>query len=334
MTTVFIADDDGLLREMLARALERESYRVRTFGSPVELLSTLGTDLPDIVVSDVQMPEMNGIELVEAIREQWSSLPIIVMSGHVSVEVEKRAHELGVSHVLTKPINPRVLAVLIGETLQHAGNGAGPLEGLDQLRLSFLTSLSHELRTPLTAIKIALDGLFTDEAAGTTPASRQLIAISQRNLDRIIRLVENQLDLLQVTLGEVAVSRRLANLGTVVESAVRMSVRGASRGAHNHHADGNGLYLFTDPDRLRSVIEYFLNGASGAFIEGCAVENNGREIVLEFTNTDAVRVSTGDLAFGGAGPACCRISRRRIRCHSVPGCENRPLGSKHRSRCR
>jgi CheY-like chemotaxis protein len=303
MKTVFIADDDGLLREMLARSLERESYRVRTFGSPTELLSTLDSDPPDIVVSDVQMPEMNGIELIEAIREQWSTLPVIMMSGHVALEVENRARELGVSHVLTKPIkDPRTLASLIGETLERAETDSRPLEGLDQLRLSFLTSLSHELRTPLTAIKIALDGLFADDVAGATPGSRKLIDISQRNLDRIIRLVENQLDLLQVTLGEVAVSRRLASLKAVVGSAVGMSAGEIPRAKRSHRpADGDGLYLFTDPERLRSVIEYFLNSASDAFIEGCVIGDGGREIVIEFINTDIARVSGEDVTFGDVG---------------------------------
>jgi CheY-like chemotaxis protein len=302
MKTVFIADDDGLLREVLTRSLEKENYRVRAFGSPTELLSTLDTDPPDIVVSDVRMPEMNGIELIEAIREQWTSLPIIVMSGHVTPEVEDRARELGVSHVLAKPIkDPRVLESLIDETLERAGTRCAPLEGLDQLRLSFLTSLSHELRTPLTAIKIALDGLFTDEVAGTTPASRKLVNISQRNLDRIVRLVENQLDLLQVTLGEVAVSRRLASLKAIVGSAVSMGAENA-RAMRNHPLnDGDDLYLFTDPERLRSVIEYLLGSASGALIEGCAVEADGREIVIEFTNTNAARVSGENSSFGDVG---------------------------------
>ncbi len=302
MKTVFIADDDGLLREMLARSLEKESYRVRTFGSPTELLSILDTDPPDIVISDVKMPEMSGIELVEAIRERWTSLPIIMMSGHVALEVENRARELGVRHVLTKPIkDPRILASLIDETLNGAEIDSAPLEGLDQLRLSFLTSLSHELRTPLTAIKIALDGLFADEVTDTTPASRKLINISQRNLDRIVRLVENQLDLLQVTLGEVAVSRRLASLKAVVGSAVSMGAENP-RAMRNHPlADGDDLYLFTDPERLRSVIEYLLNSASGALIEGCAVEDDGREIVVEFTNTNVAKVSGENLSFSDVG---------------------------------
>jgi len=265
-------------------------------------LSTLDTDPPDIVVSDVQMRERNGIELVEAIREQWTSLPIIMMSGHVAVEVENRARELGVSHVLTKPIkDPRVLASLIGETIERAETGSAPLEGLDQLRLSFLTSLSHELRTPLTAIKIALDGLFADEVTGTTPASRKLINISQRNLDRIVRLVENQLDLLQVTLGEVALSRRLASLKTVVGSAVSMGTENPCAMRSHPLTDGDDLYLFTDPERLRSVIEYVLGSASGAFINGCAVEDDGREIVVEFTATNAAKVFGDNLNFGDVG---------------------------------
>jgi hypothetical protein len=204
-----------------------------------------------------------------------------------------------------------MLAALIGETLGQAEDGSDPLVGLDQLRLSFLTSLSHELRTPLTAIKIALDGLFADGAEGKPPASEKLIAITQRNLDRIIRLVESQLDLLQVTLGEVTVSRRLTSLKAVVASAagvsrcegVKATREDVKAARHRHRAVVDGLYLFTDPDRLRSVIEYFLSSASGAFVESCHVENGGRDIVIEITNTDTARVPLGDAPLCAQGSA-------------------------------
>jgi CheY-like chemotaxis protein len=305
MNTVFIVDDDGLLREMLKRSLGNAGYNVETFGSPALLLRAFDSDRPDIVVSDVKMPEMNGLELTAALRKRSRSFPVILMSAHVTPAVESQATELGVSHVLHKPIkDASILAKLIGEILTDPPADRDAIEDLDQLRLGFLTGLSHELRTPLTAIKFALDGLFSDGVAGATPASRKLVDIGQRNIDRIIRVVENQLDLLQVTLGELAVSRRLACLDEIIEDAARQShTARLSARSMRHLGKGSRRYLFTDPERLQSVIEYTLNRGSSDPSTGIGLfvskSDDADEIAIDFTNIRTTNGSDGRMDFGG-----------------------------------
>jgi len=305
MSLVFIVDDDGLLREMLTRGLRKVGYDVKPFGSPAKLLSAFDSERPDIVVTDVQMPLMNGLELIEALRERSRLLPIIVMSAHVTPAVEKRAAELGANHVLRKPIkDASILADVIRDTLGTTQKDRDAVNQLDQLRLSFLTGLSHELRTPLTAIKFALDGLFSDGVTVPIPSSRKLLDIGQRNIDRIIRVVENQLDLLQVTLGELAISRRLACLDEIIDNAAsqaytsRLSARSA-----RHLGRGARRYLFTDPERLQSVIEYTLNRGASDPNRGIGLSisksDHADEIAIDFSNIRTDNGSNGRLDFGG-----------------------------------
>lgn len=200
MKTVFIVDDDGLLRETLRRSLEQAGYNVRSFESASDALCELDTAPPDIVVSDYQMPGMDGLEFIESVRQRSVSLPVMLMSGYVTPEVEKRAWDLGVNRVLSKPIRkPQEFVDLIEETIEA---GHRRLENLNHLGLSFLTGVSHELRTPLTSIKIALDGLISERVIQDDPATKRLVEISRRNIDRIIQLVENQLEILGVSLRE------------------------------------------------------------------------------------------------------------------------------------
>jgi CheY-like chemotaxis protein len=280
MNTVFFVDDDGLLREMLARALEKESLQVRTFGSPNELLASLDSAPPDIVVSDVQMPEMSGLELLEQIRSR-SSLPVILISGHVTEDVEKRARELDATHVLSKPIRDfSALARLITEAVAGQRSSSDQVLGLDRLRMDFLTGLSHELRTPLTAIKLALDGLFSNPV-GNGGGSRKLVEISQRNVDRLIRLVESQLDLLQIMLCEVSVSRRLA----AIEELVRKASLVSSDARPFDEGGGDVSLLFTDPERLQSVLEYVFRHATDTSHVVIDISADGRYVTIDCTNT-------------------------------------------------
>jgi CheY-like chemotaxis protein len=313
MKTVFFVDDDGLLREMLARSLEKENYRVETFGSPSELLGRLRIECPDLLISDIQMPEMSGLELIETIRRRGHKTPIIIMSGHIKPDVEARACELGVSHVLVKPVKDfSKLVTLIGDTLAETRSH----ESLDQLRLGFLTELSHELRTPLTAIKIALDGLFERCAQDTVSAKRRLIDISQRNVDRIIRLVESQLDLLQITLGEIPIMRRLANMDEIIGEVLCTSDGGNSQATAVQDVTRDGpVLLFTDPDRVRSVIRCLVdsrsnNGTPPEF--SVNVVDSTHEVIIDLTDRCKTGGADGRMDFAGSPSRVERPSKMPV----------------------
>jgi hypothetical protein len=153
--------------------------------------------------------------------------------------------------------------------------------GLDHLRMSFLTGLAHELRTPLTAIKLALDNLFAPQAPGHLEPRAKLIAIGQRNIDRIIQLVEGQLDLLQITLGDVSVSRRCVDLRDVLERAAADS--------QFVEIDGSRVFMFTDPDRLGAAVKYVLQRGALNRNEPVrvryATDGDGYGVDIEFSNT-------------------------------------------------
>lgn len=290
MRTLFFVDDDGLMREMVTRLLEKNHYVVRSFRSPVEALNAIHAGYPDVLISDVQMPEMSGLELVRRARERDAALPVVLVTAHPTPEVESEAHDLGVLHVFRKPLKDvsQLCTVLRGAIAKR--EEARTLDGFDQLRLSFLTGLAHELRTPLTAIKLALDGLFGAQTAGLPPAQDRLVSIGQRNVDRIIRLVEGQLDLLQITLGDVSVSRRLVVLGDVLKRAISSTSPGVRRSLiTDDPMCEKPVFLFTDPERLCAIVQYILeNGCTngrppGLRVLPVAADITG-DVVLEFEN--------------------------------------------------
>ncbi|UCG52504.1 MAG: hybrid sensor histidine kinase/response regulator [Candidatus Latescibacterota bacterium] len=290
MRTIFFVDDDGLMREMVTRLLEKNSYRVRSFRSPIDALPLIDIGYPDVLVSDVQMPGMSGLEFARRVRERVDTLPVILLTGYLTPEVEREARDLGVLHVFQKPIKnvSRLRSVIRAAIAKREEDDA--LVGFDQLRLSFLTGLAHQLRTPLTAIKLAIDSLFAAQTAGFPRAEGRLLAIGQRNIDRIIRLVEGQLGLLQITLGDVSVARRLVVLRDVVERAVGGISPTARKSLIVEDAGcDHPIYFFSDPDRLCAVIQYVLeNGAyeraDGLRLHAPMLDSDGN-VLLEFENT-------------------------------------------------
>jgi CheY-like chemotaxis protein len=187
MKRVYLVDDDGAFREVLSRRL-RQFYDVKSFPTAHAVIPEVAAGGPDLMISDVQMPGMSGLDLVATVRQAGSQLPVILITGYLTPEVEQRARELDVVQVVQKPVRDFAsLCALIAESIEEAERRTYT----DLTSLDSSSRLSHELRTPLTALKLALDGLDKGQADTLPPDHRRLVDIGQRNVDRIIRLVES-----------------------------------------------------------------------------------------------------------------------------------------------
>ena len=89
MPTILLVDDDSRLRAVFARALERVGYTVLTAGNGREALSVLQHLVPDLIITDLSMPELDGAALVRALRQNplVAQVPVLLMSGNGSANV-------------------------------------------------------------------------------------------------------------------------------------------------------------------------------------------------------------------------------------------------------
>lgn len=102
--TILLVDDDDDIREVVAMLLETEGYRVRTAADGLEALQQLqsGHGMALLII-DLMMPRIDGIQLIQIIRSSELQIPIVVMSGHDGAE--RRARELGADGCIVKPID-------------------------------------------------------------------------------------------------------------------------------------------------------------------------------------------------------------------------------------
>lgn len=116
--TVLVVDDEPRLVDVLRMNLEVEGYRVVEASTGSEALDRLKADLPDLVVLDVMMPEMDGFETLRHIREV-SNVPVIMLTVRQEEIDRIRGLEIGADDYLTKPFNPRELQVRIKAVLRR-----------------------------------------------------------------------------------------------------------------------------------------------------------------------------------------------------------------------
>lgn len=125
-TTVLVVDDEESLREFIRRNLEVRSFDVLTAANGLEGMALFGTKQVDLVIADLMMPHMNGLEMIRRIRQQ-SLLPIIVLSALGEEQDKVQALNLGADDYLTKPFGVGELLARIQAVLRRA-QWVSPLE--------------------------------------------------------------------------------------------------------------------------------------------------------------------------------------------------------------
>jgi two-component system nitrogen regulation response regulator NtrX len=110
---VLIIDDEASIRQSLTGALKDEGYRVNVSASGREGLESIRGDRPDIVLLDIWMPEIDGIEVLRLIKSEWPDQIVIVMSGHGNIETAVKATKLGAFDFIEKPLSLERLLVLL-----------------------------------------------------------------------------------------------------------------------------------------------------------------------------------------------------------------------------
>ena len=102
MAQILLAEDDTSMREFLAKSLRRAGHSVVAVGDGLDALESIADSPVDLLLADVVMPGLDGLELVEAIRDQYPSLPIILMTAHGSAEIAMQALRKGAASYVPK----------------------------------------------------------------------------------------------------------------------------------------------------------------------------------------------------------------------------------------
>jgi len=119
---IFVVDDEPKIGNLFSNVLERDGYEVDTFMNPVKMLDALEDGKkPDVVLADMMMPEMNGVELLETLQERNADVPVIIMTAHSSVQTAVEAMRQGAFHYLQKPVNLEEMRALLEKALKLYG---------------------------------------------------------------------------------------------------------------------------------------------------------------------------------------------------------------------
>src|SRR5690606_25531453 len=130
------------MRDFMANVvLQGEGYRVDTARNGTEGLAAALASPPDLIITDLSMPDMSGLEMLQALREQGSRVPAILMTAEGSEDLAVQALRLGVMDYFIKPFDPEAMVEAVSRVLQASRIGSVRTGVPDQRRLQALNTL-------------------------------------------------------------------------------------------------------------------------------------------------------------------------------------------------
>ncbi|MBI4005757.1 MAG: response regulator, partial [Gammaproteobacteria bacterium] len=118
---VWIVDDDKSIRWVLEKALSREDVNITSFADPNDVLEKIKRDTPDVVISDIRMPGMDGIALLERIKQHSPDVPVIIMTAYSDLDRAVSAFREGAFEYLSKPFDVDEVVSLVKRAIHDKG---------------------------------------------------------------------------------------------------------------------------------------------------------------------------------------------------------------------
>ncbi|GAB5492479.1 MAG: response regulator [Phototrophicaceae bacterium] len=208
---VLVVEDDTHLLTGIRDILELENYSVLTAANGRDGLTVLKSDPsnpPDVIVSDVMMPHMDGFEFLEAVRDEdrWINIPFIFLTAKGEKTDRYKGSMLGADQYITKPFDADDLVMAVGASFKrHKAIARVAEDELADNKQKILTILNHEFRTPLTLV-VAYAEMLKEYDPATTSPDEVMTFLSGVNsgADRLRRLIENFICVVELDNGEAA----------------------------------------------------------------------------------------------------------------------------------
>lgn len=298
-------DDTEAARYRKSRILKAAGYRVAEAATGADALREAREQMPDLVLLDVKLPDMSGIEVCRILKTEalTRGLRVIQVSATLTTKEDQATGlEGGADIYLTEPLEPKVLETVVRVLLQLRQTEAGLRETIESERVAraqaeeatrlkddFLANLSHELRTPMNIIigwaHLLRNGPLSEEQKIRAAEAIERAARSQA------QLIEDLLDVSRIVTGKFRMEMQNVNVGTVLKSAVdslRM-VASAKQIMVSLTQEAGDVAIKGDPDRLQQVFWNLLsNAVKFTPTNGCVdvrIYSTDSEVVVTVTDT-------------------------------------------------
>ncbi len=200
--TILVVDDEEIIRDLCRRTLGE--YRILEAPDGLAALQLLESHPADLILVDVMMPVMNGLDLLAKVKERDPDQLVVVMTGYADKEIVLRALKADADDFIQKPINLLQLKSTIQKALEKRSlrRELQQLKRGDRLKAEFLGLISHKLRTPTTVLSLFMQNLASGAVTSETPGFDETVQAMREEADHLAHLIQDLLTYSDVILQE------------------------------------------------------------------------------------------------------------------------------------
>ncbi len=293
---VLVIDDDEVARDSAKVLLSRWGYRVSLAERGEQGLELLQRDPPDLVVVDLQMPGISGLEVLKAVRETDPTMVCIMVTGFATLESAVDAMKQGAYDFLAKPFSPDELKLVVTRGLERRFlelETKKLKEEKARMEANFVTMVSHQMRSPLAAVRQLLEVAATESLGPMPEAYQGLIARAAARLDGLMQDINAWLDMVRIGEEGVAKRKQAVELGELVRRLAQRAALEAEAAGQSLEVEppAGEVTLEVDPQSLMEALYNIVSNAVKYNREGGRV-----------TITTRVTPHQVDIRIGDQGP--------------------------------
>lgn len=260
--TILVVDDHEPNRVLLADILEMQGYAVLAASSGEEALERIRSNHPDLILLDVNMPGVDGLEVCRRLRADpaTTSLPIILVTSLTHREHRLEGIAAGANDYLTKPIDRTDLLLRVRNALhlrklhRELTVQYDRLRRLEELRDSLVHMVVHDLRSPLTGITGFLDLIRLDLGPSSPPTLRSDLDNMSRSVRHMTDMVNTLLDVSRLESEAMPLNLRQLDLGSLASEAVQDLSAVGQKIEVRFQPPASPVVVRADADLIRRVV--------------------------------------------------------------------------------
>ena len=275
---VLTVDDSSLIRSALRGIFQEADIALEEAKGGLEALEKLEElDKYDLILLDVMMPDLSGLEVLEQIRARSNERVVVMLTGSDDLGTAIRAIRQGADGYLQKnDLLMRSDHTDFFYALEQAMNYRSGLiaqQQLEQLKKDLYNMVTHDLRNPANIISMTLE-LVLEEAIGPlTALQREQLGLADEAAQKLVRLVGDYLDYAKIDEGYFTLEPSQTNLGELIESCVRQTtVLAQARGQTLTVYLSQPVLLMADSARLKQTVDNILSNAVKYTPEGGTID--------------------------------------------------------------
>jgi len=303
--TILVIDDEQSMRDSCRQVLIKDGYRIETAEDGHIGLDKVREIPPDLVLVDLKMPGLSGMEVLERISEIDPNIISVVITAYATIESAVEAMKRHAYDVLTKPFTPDQLRVVIKRGLERrrlAIESARLQQEKEMMKENFITLVSHQLRSPLASVKQYFGVLHEGFAGEISSKQKEMIEKAGMYIDDLLQLINDWLNMSRIDSGNITKTFETFDLTPVFSNTMELlePLAQARKVALKLDLCGSSSVIEGDPESLKEAFTNLISNGINYNREGGTVTVRTREegegLVVEIHDT-GIGISRDNIHF-------------------------------------